>query len=107
MAGRERGVARRVPVLRHHNEAEMPRYRIDDRHDFIGILDRQRTAGREAFLDIDNNKSVGGAGCDRRGARATGRKRAGYTKTQQAEREGAAIEAKRMWHTWPSQLATN
>jgi hypothetical protein len=58
-------------------------------------------------LDIDNEKSVGGAGCDRRSARATGRKRAGDTKAQQAQRDGAAIEAKRMWHTWPSQLAAN
>ena len=59
-----------VPVLRHDDVLELLGELVDDRHDLLAALDRQRAAGDEAVLHVDDDQRGVATGLDRRGPRA-------------------------------------
>src|SRR5207253_9733007 len=58
MARRERDVALRVPVLRDLDVTERGRESIDDRHHLVSVENRERPAGHEAVLYVDDDEHV-------------------------------------------------
>ena len=72
MRRRERDVAGRVPVLRDDDVLERRRELVDDRHDLLAVFDRQRAAGDEAVLHVDDEQRALRIGLDRRGGERRG-----------------------------------
>jgi hypothetical protein len=62
MIGREAAVIGGVPILSGHDDFETRLEKIHDRDDQIALGNRQRAAGDEVILDIDENESVHGVG---------------------------------------------
>ncbi len=56
MRGRERDMARRVPILREHHVGKFLGDRIDDGHDLLAVLDRQAAARQEAVLHVHDDE---------------------------------------------------
>ncbi len=48
----------RVPVLREDDVFAFLDQPVDGRNDFIAAINRQRTAGAEIILDVDNHKCM-------------------------------------------------
>ena len=49
-------MSRRVPVLRQQDVVEARRDAVDDGDDLVAALDRERAAGQEVVLDVDDEK---------------------------------------------------
>ena len=49
-------MARRVPVLRHHDVGKALGEPVDDRHDLIAVLHREAAARQEAILHVDDEQ---------------------------------------------------
>jgi hypothetical protein len=51
-------MARRVPVLRQHHVVVACDQVIDQRHDLVAVFDRERAAGAEIVLHIDDDQRL-------------------------------------------------
>ena len=58
MRGGEGDVAGGVPILGQHDMGEALAEAVDERHDRIAVADRQRAAGHEIILHVDDEKDV-------------------------------------------------
>src|SRR6266850_3946261 len=48
----------RVPVLRQHDVGEAGAQAVDDGHDFVAFRHRERAAGHEVILDVDDDQDA-------------------------------------------------
>jgi hypothetical protein len=58
-------MAWRVPVLRQHDVTETACQAVDDRHHLVPARHRQRPAGTEIVLDVDDDENVAFARLER------------------------------------------
>ena len=66
VSGGEGSVSGRMPVLGDDDMGEASRKRVDERHDRIAVLDRERAARHEIGLQVDGQQDVLIANRDRR-----------------------------------------
>ena len=56
MAGRKARMAGRMPVLRQHDMFGIADHVVDQRHDLVAAGNRQRAAGAEIVLQVDDDE---------------------------------------------------
>jgi len=49
-----------VPVLSEDDVVELSAERVDKRDDLVAVLNRERSAGAEVVLDVDDQKRIAG-----------------------------------------------
>jgi hypothetical protein len=64
MPARERGVVRRMPVLRHHHQLEAGGEAGNPRHDLVAAGDGEGAAGAEVDLRVDDDQRVAAPGLE-------------------------------------------